>query len=176
MIEIACGTGYWTQFIARAAAHIVALDLALETLLLARNRLPANKVSLCVGDAYDLPLGPGCFDAAFAGFWFSHLPKTRRREFLTGLGERLKPGAKVVLLDNRFVEGSSSPITEQDADGNTYQTRILADRSVHRILKNFPLESEMQAMLDGIGENGLLTNWQYFWAFEYRSKGPLAKA
>ena len=176
VLEIACGTGYWTQFMARAAAHIVALDLAIETLLIARSRLPANRVNFCVGDAYDLPLRPGCFEAAFAGFWFSHVPKARRREFLAGLGARLKPGAKVVLLDNRFVEGSSSPITEQDADGNTYQTRILADRSVHRILKNFPSESEMQAMLAGIGEKGHLTRWQYFWAFEYCAKGPLAEA
>jgi len=174
VLEIACGTGYWTQFVAPVASHIVALDLAVETLRIAKNRVPESKVDFCVGDAYNLPLGLGAFDAAFAGFWFSHVPKTRRREFLAGLGARLKPGAKVVLLDNLYVEGSSSPITEQDADGNTYQTRLLADQSRYQVLKNFPSESELQAMLTDIGEHGTLTQWQHFWAFEYHAEGPPA--
>ncbi len=168
VLEIACGTGYWTQFIAPLAAHMVALDVAVETLAFARNRVPENKVDFTVCDAYQLPQDLGKFDAAFAGFWFSHVPKARRREFLAGLGARLKPGAKVVLLDNRFVQGSSSPMTETDADGDTYQTRMLADQSTHRVLKNFPSEFELQALLAGIGDRGTLTNWTYYWAFTYR--------
>ncbi len=167
VLEIACGTGYWTQFIAPVASHMLALDIAPETLRIARQRVPVGKVDFSVADAYHLPRHLGTFDAAFAGFWFSHVPKARRREFLRGLGGRLEPGAKVVLLDNRFVAGSSSPITEQDADGNTYQTRALADGSRHRVLKNFPSEVELQTLLDGIGEPGTVTNWPYFWAFEY---------
>lgn len=172
VLEVACGTGYWTQFIAPVASRVLALDLAPETLRIARQRVPDDKVDLSVGDAYRLPRHLGKFGAAFAGFWFSHIPKARRHEFLSGLAAMLKPGAKVVLLDNRFVEGSSSPITEQDADGNTYQTRKLADHSTHRVLKNFPSEAELQAMLVGIGEKGTVTNWQYFWAVEYVATAP----
>jgi len=172
VLEIACGTGYWTQFIAPLASHVLALDIASETLCIARQRVPVGKVDFSVGDAYQLPRHIGKFDAAFAGFWFSHIPKARRREFLRGLGGRLEPGAKVVLLDNRFVVGSSSPIAEQDADSNTYQNRTLADGSQHRVLKNFPSELELQSMLDGIGEPGTVTNWPYFWAFEYVATAP----
>ena len=167
VLEIACGTGYWTQFIPPSASHVLALDIAPETLSIARQRVPVGKVDFSVADAYRLPRHLGKFDAAFAGFWFSHIPKARRREFLRGLGAVLEPGAKVVLLDNGFVAGSSSPITDPDADGNTYQTRELADGSRHRVLKNFPSELELQSMLDGIGEHGAVTNWQYFWALEY---------
>lgn len=167
VLEIACGTGYWTQFIAPSASHMLALDIAPETLCIARQRVPVGKVDFSVGDAYQLPRHLGKFDTAFAGFWFSHVPKARRQEFLSGLGKLLVPGAKVVLLDNRFVAGSSSPITERDADGNTYQTRELADGSRHRVLKNFPSELELQSMLDGIGQLGTVTNWPYFWAFQY---------
>lgn len=172
VLEIACGTGYWTQFIAPLASHVLALDIASETLCIARQRVPVGKVDFSVGDAYQLPRHMGKFDAAFAGFWFSHIPKARRREFLRGLGGRLEPGAKVVLLDNRFVAGSSSPITEQDADGDTYQNRTLADGSSHQVLKNFPSEAELQTMLEGIGVHGAVTNWQYFWAFEYVATAP----
>jgi len=170
VLEIACGTGYWTQFIARSAAHVVAIDASPETMRIAEGRVPKDKVTFIVGDAYDPPPDLGRFSAAFAGFWFSHVPKARRHAFLHGLNAFLVPGAKVVLLDNLYVVGSSSPITETDSDGNTYQTRQLKDGSSHRILKNFLSESELQTSLLGIGSNGTFSTWQHFWAFEYASR------
>jgi hypothetical protein len=110
---------------------------------IARGRVPKDRVDFVVGDAYALPKSAGKFDAAFAGFWFSHVPKPRRVEFLRGLNSMLKSGAKVVLLDNRFIEGSSSPISEQDVDGNTYQSRKLIDGRTYRVLKNFPSETDL---------------------------------
>jgi demethylmenaquinone methyltransferase/2-methoxy-6-polyprenyl-1,4-benzoquinol methylase len=172
VLEVACGTGYWTQFIALTAARIVAIDASSETMDIARDRVPASKAKFLVGDAYHLPQNLGKFNAAFAGFWFSHVPKARRREFLHGLNTLLVSGAKVVLLDNLYVEGSSSPITETDTDGNTYQARKLKDNSTHRVLKNFPSEAELQASLSGLGKLGTLTTWQHFWAFEYVATEP----
>jgi demethylmenaquinone methyltransferase/2-methoxy-6-polyprenyl-1,4-benzoquinol methylase len=167
VLEIACGTGYWTQFIAPVALHVTALDAARETLDIARARVPGTNVEFLVGDAYDPPLQAG-FDAAFCGFWFSHVPRARQREFLAGLNAALRPGARVVMLDNRYVEGSSTPVTERDADGNGYQARRLADGSTHRVLKNFPSEGELVAMVADLGERAAFTTWNYYWAFEYR--------
>ena len=172
VLEIACGTGYWTQFIAPSAARIVAVDSAPETIRIAKERVPEGIVQFVFGDAYALPVHLGEFSAAFAGFWFSHVPKARRLEFLLGLGKLLKPGSKVVLLDNHYVVGSSSPIAEQDSEGNTYQTRVLTDGSTHRVLKNFPSEAELQASIAGFGESGTFTRWSYFWAFEYVTTKP----
>ena len=167
VLEVACGTGYWTRFIAQAATSILALDTAPETLAIARCRVADEGVRFEVGDAYALPMVAPGFDAAFAGFWFSHVPRTRRREFLSRLNAALRPGARVVLLDNAYVEGSSTPVSERDADGNTYQARSLADGSVHRVLKNFPSAEELHQLADGLGEQMLFNRWQYYWAFEY---------
>jgi len=167
VLEVACGTGYWTQFIAPAAAQVLAVDSSQETLDIARGRVAAGKVRFEVGDAYDLSPRLGRFDAAFAGFWFSHVPKARRQAFLHGLDALLVPGAKVVLLDNLYVEGSSSPISETDADGNTYQLRRLEDGSSHRVLKNFPDEAELLSALGGRVERSHFRTWQHYWAFEY---------
>jgi len=167
VLEVACGTGYWTQFIAPLAARILAVDAAPETMAIAKGRVPQDKVRFEVGDAYELPRHAEKFDAAFAGFWFSHVPKQRQRAFLAGLHALLRPGARVVLLDNRFVEGSSSPISERDDSGDTYQTRKLADGSTHRVLKNFPAEQELKALVAESGRDARLTHWQYYWAFEY---------
>ncbi len=167
VLEIACGTGYWTQHIAHDAAHVVAIDTSPETICIAERRVAVKRVRFLVADAYNLPRDLGRFGAAFAGCWFSHVPKARRHAFLRGLNALLIAGAKVILLDNQYVEGSSSPITEADSDGNTYQTRQLKDGSMHRVLKNFPTEEELQSSLIGIGAGGVLTKWRYFWAFEY---------
>jgi demethylmenaquinone methyltransferase/2-methoxy-6-polyprenyl-1,4-benzoquinol methylase len=167
VLEIACGTGYWTQFIAPVAAKVVAIDAAPETLALARRRAGHDSVDFIEADAWRLPAALGRFDAAFAGFWFSHVPKTRRRAFLLGLHARLAPGARVVLLDNRFVAGSSTPVGTPDAAGDTWQQRRLADGSVHTVLKNFPEEAELQELVTGLGTHAAWSAWPHYWAFEY---------
>jgi ubiquinone/menaquinone biosynthesis C-methylase UbiE len=167
VLEVACGTGYWTQFIAPVASHMLAIDTAPETIAIARDRVPTGKVQFLVGDAYALPQLEHKLNAAFAGFWFSHVPKTRTREFLLGLNAALMPGTRVVLLDNLFVAGSSSAISETDPDGNTYQTRHLGNGTTHRVLKNFPAEAELRTLMEGIGMRVNYKTWQYFWALEY---------
>ncbi len=167
VLEVACGTGWWTQCIAPVAAAVVALDAARETLTIAGARGLPRHVQFIVGDAYALGPELGSFDAAFAGFWFSHVPKRRRREFLAGLHARLREGARVVLLDNLYVEGSSTPIAGRDVEGDTWQIRTLDDGSAYRVLKNFPTEDELLALIDGSGKRAATVRWQHYWALHY---------
>jgi len=168
VLEIACGTGYWTQHLAREAREMVGLDINDETLEIARSKaLPPGRVTLTIADAYAPPDDLGQFDGAFAGFWWSHVPIRDRRRFLEGLNRRLAPGAKVALLDNLYVEGSSTPITRRDAEGNTYQARRLENGSEHEVLKNFPTGAELNADVAGLGRNPRFTALQYYWLFTY---------
>ncbi|QIL80051.1 class I SAM-dependent methyltransferase [Diaphorobacter sp. HDW4A] len=168
VLEIACGTGYWTQFYAPHCSQVLAIDAAIETLEIARARVPLAQVQFTVGDAYQLPTCNDHFDAAFAGFWWSHVPITRQQVFLRGLHKALKPGARVVLIDNRYVEGSSTPISDRDTDGNTYQTRLLKDGSAHRVLKNFPTERQLREAAAPHASEIEVREWPYFWALSYR--------
>ena len=167
ILEVACGTGYWTQFLARVAKGVTAVDAASETLQIAKSRVTNTQIRFLVGDAYRLPVGERAFDGGFAGFWISHVPHSRLQEFLCELHRTLVAGARVVLLDNRFVAGSSTPIAERDEDGNTYQLRRLADGSTHRVLKNFPAESDLRKMLLPRCSDVRCHAWQYYWALEY---------
>lgn len=169
VIEIACGTGYWTQFIAPVATRMVGLDAATETLDIARARVRSDRVSFREADAYCLPPKLTGFEGAFAGFWISHVPRARMGEFFSGLRAALAPGAKVVLLDNRYVEGNSTPVSETDSEGNTYQLRQLDDGSTHRVLKNFPQPDELRAALAGLASDIRFHEWEYYWAAEYRT-------
>jgi demethylmenaquinone methyltransferase/2-methoxy-6-polyprenyl-1,4-benzoquinol methylase len=168
VLEIACGTGYWTQYLVREAREVVGIDINDETLEIARSKeLPAERVAFRIADAYSPPDDLGEFDGAFAGFWWSHVPIRERRRFFQGLDRRLAPGARVALLDNLFVEGSSTPISRRDAEGNSYQTRRLEDGSQHEVLKNFPTGAELDADIEGLGQNPRFTARKYYWLFAY---------
>jgi demethylmenaquinone methyltransferase/2-methoxy-6-polyprenyl-1,4-benzoquinol methylase len=167
VLEVACGTGYWTQFIAQGASCMLAVDAAAETIEVAKARVPREKVTFHIGDAYELPKTEPVPDAGFAGFWYSHVPRSRTREFLVGFNASIQPGSKVILIDNQFVAGSSTPISETDAEGNTYQTRQLVDASSHKVLKNSPSEADLREVLKGIGTHVTYRAWQFFWAVEY---------
>lgn len=170
VLEVAAGTGYWSQFIAPAAASLALTDTSLEVLAIARDRVLGRAVFI-QADVWALPEDLGSFNAAFAGFWFSHVPVSRRREFITGLHRRLAPDSTVVLMDNCFVAGSSTPIAQRDDEGNTWQLRTLADGSTHRILKNFPDEAELRLMLEGLGEEITFRRTEHFWTLQYLTPG-----
>jgi demethylmenaquinone methyltransferase/2-methoxy-6-polyprenyl-1,4-benzoquinol methylase len=167
VLEIACGTGYWTRIFAPYCARVVAIDSALETIRVARSHATFGSVEFVVGDAYDLPVQPRPLGAGFAGFWWSHIPHARVGEFIRGFHAALEPGAPVVLLDNLFVPGSSTPIAEQDPEGNTFQIRPLTDGTSHRVLKNFPTKRELLAALSPQATRLRYHEWEFYWALEY---------
>lgn len=169
VLEIATGTGWWTPHGAAQAAHWRATDLNPETLAVARAKpaMPAG-VQFQTVDAYTLAeLGDDTFDAAYAGCWWSHVPLARLPAWLDTLHARLAPGAVVVMLDNRFVPTSSTPITRSDADGNTYQLRTLDDGSTHEVLKNFPTPGQAVAALGPRARDAQWVDWTHYWALAY---------
>lgn len=173
VLELAAGTGYWTQFLARTAAHVTATDLSIEVLDVARSRVErSSPVDFQLADAYRPdqvePPHVGPFDAVFAGFWWSHIPRQRLPAFLRTLHDCQQPGTRMLFIDNRYVEGSSTAIARRDEDGNTYQLRRLTDGSEHEVLKNFPAPDELR---EGAEEAGgvcvEVEALEYFWTLEY---------
>ena len=168
VLEIACGTGWWTPHGAREARSWLAIDLEPETMAIARAKAMPPTVEFARLDAYALDgldeMDARSFDAAFAGFWWSHVPLQRLAGWVGALHARLAPGARVVVLDNRLVAGSSTPLTRRDAHGNTYQQRRLDDGSTHEVLKNFPDEADLRALLGTGVRDFAWTSWTHYWA------------
>jgi hypothetical protein len=71
-----------------------------------------------------------------------------------------------------YVEGSSSPITGRDDEGNTYHSRKLADGTSYRV-QNFPSADDLIKTVDGIGKNPRDQQSDYYWVFQYE---PVASA
>ncbi len=168
VLEVACGTGYWTAAIADAVQSIVATDASEEVLEIARAKpLGAACATFVRADAWSASGLRGDFDAGLAAFWWSHIPGRRLAEFLKEFHSALNPGAHVVFADNRFVCGSSTPISRTDEDGNTYQARPLDDGSVHEVLKNFPTREELLALVAPFTANARVVEFEYFWCLSY---------
>jgi demethylmenaquinone methyltransferase/2-methoxy-6-polyprenyl-1,4-benzoquinol methylase len=171
VLEIACGTGYWTALVAPLAAGIVATDMAEEPMAIAQSKAyPRERVRFVVADAYQLGDDLGRFDGALAIFWWSHIPLADIGRFLASLHRRLERGARVVMMDNLYINGSSTAIAERDAEGNTYQLRPLADGTEHRVLKNFPSEADLRAALAPHARSFAYRPLEYYWLAEYELK------
>lgn len=169
VLEVACGTGYWTEPIGRVAESVLATDINAEVLSIARERcgsIPGLRFPQA--DAYALDGVDGDFSACFAGFWWSHIPKARIPAFLSSLSAKLAPDALVVFADNRYVPASSTAISRTDADGNTYQQRKLEDGRTYEVLKNFPDEAELRALLGDAGAQVRFGALTYYWHMSYR--------
>lgn len=168
VLEVATGTGFWLPEATTDCTAWHGTDLNPEVLAVARQKpLDFGRVQFSLANAYALAASvPGTdFDAAFAGLWFSHVPKGRRSEWLDQLHACLQPGARVVLIDNRYVEGDSTPVTRFDAEGNGYQLRSLSDGSRHEVMKNFPRPAEFEALLGGRPFE--FRELDYFWTLVY---------
>jgi demethylmenaquinone methyltransferase/2-methoxy-6-polyprenyl-1,4-benzoquinol methylase len=171
VLEVACGTGYWSQHIAKTAKRLYACDINEAVLEIAREKpIAPGKANFFKADAVSLEGVPEGCNAAFAGFWWSHVKKSGIAQFVANLSTKLAPGSVVGILDNQFAQWSSTPLTRTDAEGNTYQMRKLANGEEFEVLKNFPTADELRAAVLPVAREAHLETLQYYWLLVFTLK------
>ena len=171
VLELACGTGYWTRILAEVADKVVATDINPEMIAMAKLRaLSADKVSLRVADAYDLPADIGDFTAVFIGFWWSHVKREEQEKFLAQLKAKVGKDIFIVLLDDVYVEGSSDTVARTDLEGNTYQIRVAPDGDRYEIPKTYPSDSALRKKLASSVREIKIVRLEYYWMLTGRLK------
>lgn len=170
VLEIACGTGYWTEKIAATATSIFATDINESVIEIAKKKdFLSKQVSFGIADIYNFS-DNNKFESLFGGFIWSHILLQDLDKFLLTVNSLVSAGGTVVFMDNNYVEGSNHPITERDEHGNSFQTRKLEDNTTHLVLKNFPTEIFLQQKLkDMVGEFKFF-NLTYYWIICYTTK------
>jgi SAM-dependent methyltransferase len=170
VLELACGTGYWTEVIAASADSVVATDINAEMVNLVKLRaLPADKVQFRLADAYNLPDDIGSYTAIFIGFWWSHVKREQQEKFLAHL--RGKVGdVMLVLLDDVYVEGSSDTVARTDHEGNTYQIRVAPDGDRYEIPKTYPSDSALRKKMASSVREIKIVRLEYYWMLTCRLK------
>ncbi len=168
IFEIACGTGFWTERLAKTANQILATDMSDEVLAIARNKHYQNhNVVFQHADIFNL--SPDLtFKNLFGGFIWSHIHLEKLPAFLDTLIEHAGANATFVFIDNNFVAQSNTSVSEIDAAGNTYQARQLQSGQLYKVLKNFPAEESLRALLKGKTKDIQFIELKYFWILLFK--------
>lgn len=169
VLEIACGTGFWTRFIAETAKSVLATDINESVLEIARSKdIQHSDLNFKKADLYVFE-SEKKYPSLFAGFIWSHILKQDLPHFYKTIHVLAEPGGQVVLMDNTYVEGSNHPILCTDTEGNTFQNRMLDDGSNHQVLKNFATEDFLRNSLKDQVREFTFIPLQYFWILSYRT-------
>jgi ubiquinone/menaquinone biosynthesis C-methylase UbiE len=170
VLEVACGTGFWTQIVAKFALHVVAVDVSQKMLQVARQRKPSSaNVEFRHGDAYALVEVPGKFNAGLACFWFSHVPKARIDEFLGGFHRKLGKAAVVFMADNVYVPGIGGQLVRKVGFEDTFKLREGSDGLKYEVLKNYYNRDALRRLLSSKTRNLEVHEGKYFWWLKYKA-------
>ena len=149
VLEVACGTGFWTAVATEGAKSILAIDISDEMLAVAKAKSLANKnIRFCLGDVYSLDFIEGTFDACLANFWLSHVPRSKLHGFLCGFHQKLIHGAVVFMADNLYVPGVGGELAERAGCEDTFKLRRLSDGSEYEVLKNCYEAEQLHRILE----------------------------
>ena len=162
VLEIACGTGWWTQQLAEGAKEVAALDGSAEMLERCRTRveaaaLGAERVRYIHADVWGWEPDRR-YDVVFFGFWLSHVPAQRFEAFWRLVGEALAPEGRVFFVDSASPSGSSG----LERTGTT-ERRELNDGRAFEIVKRYYEPEPLQQRLAALGwECRVATTAEFF--------------
>jgi len=149
-LELACGTGIWTQELATLADSVTALDASEEVMAINRAKLNAANVTYQQADLFAWQPEQQ-YDLVFFSFWLSHVPPERLESFLAAVNRATKPGGRIFLIDSRPDETSTAKDNPLREDERIYRTRKLNDGSTYTIVKVFYEPDELSAALTYAG-------------------------
>lgn len=146
VLELAGGTGWWTERLARTATTLTVVDASAETLALNRERVDRADVDYVVADLFGWE-PERRYDVVFFSFWLSHVPRARFSAFWKLVGRCLADGGRAFLIDNR-----NDP---QRTEGDPYvvqytpdlHRRELDDGREFRVVKVMYEPDELQALV-----------------------------
>ncbi|HEU0079167.1 MAG TPA: class I SAM-dependent methyltransferase [Longimicrobiaceae bacterium] len=162
VLELACGTGWWTAELARYADRVTALDASPETLALNRARVEGASVRHVQAEIFSWRPDRR-YDAVFFSFWLSHVPPERFAAFWDTVRAALRPGGRVFFVDSLRTETSTAADHQLPGAGGTVAVRSLNDGRSFRIVKVFYDPAELRARLRGLGwEVEVETTGEYF--------------
>ncbi len=150
VLELAAGTGLWTQRLARTAASVTVVDSAPEMLALNAARVGSPAVQYVQADLFSWRPARR-YDVVFFSFWLSHVPPERFDAFWRLVRECLAPGGRVFFLDGLYTETSTAMDHQLEGPEAAELTRRLNDGREFRIVKVFHRPEELSARLRALG-------------------------
>jgi demethylmenaquinone methyltransferase/2-methoxy-6-polyprenyl-1,4-benzoquinol methylase len=150
VLELACGTGIWSERLLPFASHLTAVDGSPEMLALNAARLHSPRVRYVAADLFQWQ-PTGQFDVVFFSFWLSHVPPEHFTAFWQLVHSCLAPGGRVFLVDSRHEQTSTAADHRLPPPGATVLNRRLNDGREFQIYKVFYHPQELGERLRELG-------------------------
>jgi SAM-dependent methyltransferase len=126
VLELACGSGRWTERLLPHASSVTGVDAAPEMLAMARERIDDERVRFIEADIFGWRPEER-YDVAFFAFWLSHVPPERFDAFWSLVADCLEPDGRVFFVDDRhrtqdeWIEGEPALVQRRLRDGRTFR-------------------------------------------------------
>ena len=98
VLELACGTGYFTDEIVRHARSVTAVDASPRMLAINERRVADPRVTYVNADIFAWQPDRSC-DTVFFGAWLSHVPPAAFDDFWALVRTCLAPDGRVAFVD-----------------------------------------------------------------------------
>jgi demethylmenaquinone methyltransferase/2-methoxy-6-polyprenyl-1,4-benzoquinol methylase len=150
VLELACGTGIWTERLLRHAMEVTAVDASPEVLEIHRQKIQSSRVSYIQADLFTWQPARR-FDVVFFGFWLSHVPPESFAAFWNLVRSALSPGGRFFLVDSLREPTSTAADHQLPAPAAATMTRRLNDGREFEIYKVFYSPEELESRLRDLG-------------------------
>lgn len=150
VLELACGTGLWTERLLPHADALTAIDVSPEMIALNAARLGGGGARYVQADLFAWE-PDGVYDVVFFSFWLSHVPPGRFDGFWKKVASALAPNGRVFLVDSRREPESTAANHVLSAPDAPTQVRKLNDG---RVFDVFKIYYEPQALSHRLAQLG----------------------
>jgi SAM-dependent methyltransferase len=162
VLELACGTGNWTEKLLRYSEDLTAVDASPEMLAQCRARVGADHAHFRQADIFGFEPDRQ-YDVVFFGFWLSHVPPDRFEEFWTRVRAALKPYGRFFFVDSQYEASSTAADHVLTAKTDTRQTRKLNDGREFEVYKIFYDPDDLSQRLRRLGfQNEVRASKRFF--------------
>jgi len=165
VLDLACGTGYWTDIMSKTAACITASDISTGMIEQARGKQYQASVDFVRADLYHPPFSEKNFDVVTLGFWLSHHPKPNYETLFEPLSSLVRPDGLIWMIDNNPpAEGTQQDSIGTDEAGNNYKNRLLENGEKYVILKNYFSKDDLLKVFSSSFEVLQIIFGKYYWS------------
>jgi SAM-dependent methyltransferase len=155
VLEMACGTGWWTQRLALTARSVTAIDSSAQMLELSRKRVVAGNVSWLEANVFDWSPDRQ-YDVVFFAFFLSHVPPDLFDGLWTTIAASLKRDGRVFFLDE-FAWDRADEYEQPTGDDRGTTIRHLEDGREYRMIKVYYAPKMVQQRLEGLGWRAMVS-------------------
>jgi SAM-dependent methyltransferase len=163
VLEVACGSGRWTQFV----ADVAATDPC-PALLDDGRRLHLPNIDWLECDAFSLHKIEGTFNGACHINFMNHVPRELLPKFIDELHHRLEPDSVVFCASQRWQGSAEEPWYEKLETGDMVSLRHHDDGRPIEVVDTLFTEDLLREVLSGKTHDLQITIKPWWWWASYR--------